>query len=235
MKIITIDTTTRYGSIAIADGNVLLAEQLFIAGRSAAILLPQLIHKTVELARLTMDQLEGVGVAIGPGSFTGLRVGVAAAKGVAYSRDLPMAGFSSLALLALNFPHSSHQVCALHDARRHEVYAGLYSVTDSPLPLRPEAAISPEELVETIHETTIFTGEGATAYRILLEGRLGELARFASPMQSVPRAANAISLAQNVFEAGKAVSPDKILPLYLRLSEAEITRQAKASLLPESG
>jgi tRNA threonylcarbamoyladenosine biosynthesis protein TsaB len=225
MKLLVIDTTSRNGIVAIGDDRGVLAEQLFAAERSAAALLPLLIRQAMDDARLEMSALQGIAVATGPGSFTGLRVGVAAAKGLAYALTLPVAGFSSLALLAMNFPFAANPVCILHDARKHEVYAGLYRMTDHPLPLAPEEAVPPEILAQRIKEPTIFAGEGASVYADLLRAALGEMAIFSDPVHNAPRGAAALALGLRVFASGGQKGPESLLPVYLRLSEAELSRR----------
>lgn len=235
MNLLVIDTTSRNGIVAIGNEGGVLAERFFTAERSAAALLPLLIRQAIDDARLEMTALEGIAVAVGPGSFTGLRVGVAAAKGLAYALSLPVAGFSSLALLAMNFPFAANPVCILHDARKQEVYAGLYRMTDQPLPLAAEEAVAPEILVRRIKEPTIFAGEGASVYRELLHDTLGDVAIFSDSSHNMPRGAAALALGRLVFASGGQSSPDSLLPVYLRLSEAELSRRGGALAGSDSG
>lgn len=235
MKLLVIDTTSRCGSLAIADDTGILAERQFLAERSVADRLPLLIRQAMEEARLDMAALEGIGVAVGPGSFTGLRVGVAAAKGLAYALRVPVAGYSSLAMLAMNFPYAAHPVFCLQDARKQEVYAGLYRVTDQPLLLAPEAALPPAAIAERITEPTILAGEGAMVYADLLRQRLGELALFPDPVHHRTRGVNGIALARRIFAAGGGVGAQTLQPRYLRLSEAELSRLQRPGVGSDSG
>jgi tRNA threonylcarbamoyladenosine biosynthesis protein TsaB len=235
MKILVMDTTTRNGSLAIADGPAVLAERQFLAERSVADLLPLLIRQSLDDAGLRMQDLEGVGVAVGPGSFTGLRVGVAAAKGIAYALRIPVAGYSSLAMLAMNFPSAAHPVLCLHDARKQEVYAGLYRVTDHPVLLAPEAAMAPVDLGRLVTEPTILAGDGAVVYADQLRRTLGELAILPDPSCHRSRGINGIPLALRVFGDGGGVGAEALLPRYLRLSEAELSRALQRAGGSDSG
>jgi tRNA threonylcarbamoyladenosine biosynthesis protein TsaB len=146
-----------------------------------------------------------------------------------------VAGYSSLALLAMNVPFAPHPVCCLHDARKQEVYAGLYRVTDHPSPLAPEEALSPAALVRRITEPTIFAGEGARVYGGLLREALGELAIFPDPVYHQGRGANGVALARRIFTDGGGVGAEKLLPRYLRLSEAELSRSERGGTGGDSG
>lgn len=235
MKLLTIDTATRYGSVAVASDEGVLAERRFMAERSSASRLPLIIRECMDEASLEMRHLEGIGVAVGPGSFTGLRVGVAAAKGLAYALDLPVAGFSSLAMLAMNFPFAAHPLCMLHDARKNEVYAGRYLMGSYPELLASEEAITPKILLQRISGPTIFAGEGAKVYGDLIRDVMGEDAIFPDPIHHLPRPANAVALTRRILSAGGGVSSETLLPVYLRLSEAELARAAAMCAESDSG
>lgn len=235
LRILVIDTSTRYGGVAVAEGEKILAERLSVSERTIAARLPTLVEEVLADAGLTMAELQGVGVVVGPGSFTGVRVGVACAKGIAYALDIPVAPCSSLELLAMNFPHASHPVCVMLDARKGEVYAACFEVTTLPRPLTEQVAISPEKLISTVEVPMIFAGEGALVYRGLLESSLGNLAFIADPVFSVPRPAHAIPLVTGLLRSGKGQGAATVLPIYLRQSEAEIARRRGAENGRDSG
>jgi tRNA threonylcarbamoyladenosine biosynthesis protein TsaB len=232
LRILVIDTSTRYGGVAVALGDGILAERLSVSERTIAARLPTLVEEVLADAGLAMEELQGVGVVAGPGSFTGVRVGVACAKGIAYALGLPLVPCSSLELLAMNFPHARYPVCVMLDARKGEVYAARYVVGNLPQLLTEEAAISPERLISTVKVPTIFAGEGALVYRGLLESSLGDLAIIADPVFSVPRPAHAIPLVTGRFRSGKVQGAEALLPVYLRQSEAEIARRRGAEKGP---
>lgn len=235
LRILVIDTSTRFGGVAVAQGGRLLAERVCSAERTIAARLPSLVEETMADAGLAMEELEAVGVVVGPGSFTGVRVGVAAAKGIAYALGIPVAPVSSLELLAMNFPHARHPVCAMHDARKGEVYAARYVVGALPLRQTPEEAIAPGVLLSQVTEPTIFAGEGALVFRELIESALGDLAIIPDPVYHLPRPAYAIPLVANVVRSGEQKSAEAILPVYLRQSEAELARRRAAEAGRDSG
>ena len=210
--------------MALTVGGRLVAETLFNLEKTHASRLLGLVDTTLGVAGLTVKDMDCIGVALGPGSFTGLRVGIATVKGLALVADKQVCGFSSLAMLAMNIPWASHPVCPMFDAKKKEVYAALYACRYLPSPLIEDCVAPPGDFLERLEGAVIFVGEGALAYRDLIVDRLGERALFAPPSAHLPRASNGAVLAGVVFEKGGAVSPAALLPCYIRPSEAEIAR-----------
>ena len=226
MKLLTIDTSTSCCSVALTDGELLLGEYLLAGGKAVSSRLFDSIEHLMADCGVAMEDLGGLGVAQGPGAFTGLRVGIAAVKGLSLATGLPIAGFSSLAMLAMNVPMSALPVCTLYDARKNEVYAGLYSTQSFlPVSVRPDAVISPESLIEWITGPTVLVGDGACRYREQLVELCGDLAIFAPLNSCLPRASNGALIALSMLQRGESLSPAELLPDYLRLSEAEIARK----------
>ncbi len=150
-RLLLINTATPAGSIALTSGEQVVAELLLnLATPHSDRLLPgidQLLHATGS----TLAGLDALAVVVGPGSFTGLRVGVATAKGLALGAALPLVGISSLQTLACQVPGTTLPVCALLDARKQEVYAGLYQWRDGlPQPLGEERVLDPERLLDEL-------------------------------------------------------------------------------------
>lgn len=226
MKLLTIDTSTNVCSIALTDGEQLIAEQLFSPGKKAAARLVPAIRELMADAGLSVVELDGFGVSLGPGSFTGIRVGLATIKGLSLASGKPAVGFSSLAMLAHNLPWAAHPVCSLFDARKGEVYAGLYRCRELPEPLVAVRAVPPADLVDGICEPTIFVGDGAVRYRSVIAERLGDLALFAPEPANVPRASAGARLARAAFAQGDITPLPLLNPVYHRLSEAEVARLA---------
>jgi tRNA threonylcarbamoyladenosine biosynthesis protein TsaB len=228
MKILTLDTSTNCSSVALSDGAFLLGEYVLGEDRCNSGRLFDAIDKLLASARLAPSDLDVLAVAVGPGSFTGVRVGIATVKGLALATGKPLVGFSSLAMLALNVPHASVQVAPLFDARKKEVYAGLYRVDDLPHPLIEDAVLPPERFLAAIDRPTVFLGEGAVRYRDLIVSTLGERALFAPWHADVPRASAGAVIALDAARKGAFVPPELLNPTYIRPSEAELAKQKAA-------
>lgn len=172
--LLTLDTSTPAGSVALSRGETLLAE-IFLNLRSThtdrlLLTVRQLLADT----GCALEELDGFGVVLGPGSFTGLRVGVATVKGLALAMAKPVFGVSSLAALAVQVPCAHLPLCALLDARKKEVYAGLFERSGAlPVALGGERVLSPERLCDQLRGEVLFVGDGSVAYRSLLVRRLG--------------------------------------------------------------
>ena len=224
MKLLIIDTSTTACSVALSDGGEIVAEYLVNRGRTLSARLLDCVDILLREAGLIAADLDGFGVAVGPGSFTGLRVGIATVKGLALAPGKPAAGFSSLAMLAMNIPWAGYPVCPMFDARKKEVYAGLYECRDFPVTLMEDRVVPPARFLEGLEGPVIFAGEGAVRYRELILARLGEKALFAPSSAHLPRASAGALLASRAFARGETVPPALLLPAYIRPSEAELAK-----------
>ena len=226
--LLTIQTATPAGSLALTDGSQLLAELNLDVRMTPTEWLLSSIEELLELAGLERTDIDGVAVVNGPGSFTGLRVGLATAKGLGISTGCPLLDVSSLQCLAMSLPFSSLPICAVMDARKQEVYAATYRWEDGlPHAVDVERVIKPADLLESIQEETVFVGSGALVYRDLIVEKLGNQALFAPTFMNLPRAAAAAYLALADWEAGQVLSVDELMPNYLRPSEAELNLRNK--------
>jgi tRNA threonylcarbamoyladenosine biosynthesis protein TsaB len=229
MNILALDTSTSLASVAVAVNGMLAADASFNTDRTlSARLIPE-IDRLLALSGLSVADIDLFAATVGPGSFTGIRGGVATVQGLALAGSKPCAGFSSLTLLALNLPLASHPVCALLDARKDEVYAALFDCS-APVPstLIAECVLPPARFLDQLCETTrsplIFCGDGALRYRDMIAGRLGDRAVFAPFHCNFPRASSALPLALDAYRSGRILEPSRLLPRYLRASEAELNR-----------
>ncbi|RNC67903.1 MAG: tRNA (adenosine(37)-N6)-threonylcarbamoyltransferase complex dimerization subunit type 1 TsaB [Desulfuromonadales bacterium] len=230
MKLLTVDTSTSTSSVALTVDGRLVAEYLVDCEKTLSERLLAATAAVLRDARLATDDLDGFGVALGPGSFTGVRIGVATIKGLALASGKPCVGFSSLAMLALNLPWSSFPVCSLFDARKNEVYAGLYRCGHLPEELIADCVIPPDRFLERLEGPIIFVGDGALRFRGLIEATLGERAVFAPSHCHQPRAAAGAMLALEAFRTGKTVALPLLNPTYIRPSEAELARIRRETL-----
>ncbi len=230
MKLLTIDTSTNVCSVALTCDGEVTAEYLLNQGKTMSGRLLECVDVVLDGAGLTVADLDGFGVALGPGSFTGLRIGVATVKGLAMATGKPVAGFSSLAMLAMNIPCAYFPVCPMFDARKGEVYTALYDCRGLPEARVADCVLSPAAFLDRISDGVIFIGEGAVRYREQIEARLGERALFVPPSSNVPRASNGALLAMEAFRRGDIASLATLSPVYIRPSEAELAKLKRDGL-----
>lgn len=223
LRLLTIQTATPAGSVALTEGSRLLGELFLDVRRPHGEWLLGAVDQLLGAAGMKVDDLDGFGATIGPGSFTGLRVGLAVVKGLALATGKPVAGVSTLQTLAMQAPHAALPVCALLDARKREVYAGRYTWEEgAPHPVGPERVLPPEQFLAELTGEVLFVGDGATVYRTLIARQMGSRAHFLPAAYDPPRAAHAALLALGLFEAGEALPAAQVNPVYIRPSEAEI-------------
>ena len=232
MNILAIDTSTSFASIAVAVGEQIVAESLVNTNRTLSARLVPEIERLLATAGLAFSDIDIFASSIGPGSFTGVRGGVATIQGLALAVGKQCAGFSSLAMLAMNFSFSTTLVCPILDARKSEVYAAVYDCSVAlPSPRINDCVLPPAVLLDRLAALTgqpvIFVGDGARCYHDQIVERLGEQALFAPFAQHPPRAANGILLALHASRQGELLEPSQLLPLYLRASDAELMKIRK--------
>lgn len=231
MNILAIDTSTSLASIAIAVDEQIVAESLLNTNRTlSARLIPE-IERLLATAGLAIADIDLFASSIGPGSFTGVRGGVATIQGLALAVGKPCAGFSSLVMLAMNFSLSTTLVCPLLDARKSELYAALYDCSSPlPSPRINDCVLSPTALIDQIAAVTgqpvIFVGDGAVRYHDQIASRLGDQALFAPFPLHTPHAANGTLLALHASRSNEILEPSQLLPVYLRASDAELMKKA---------
>ncbi|MCK4508411.1 MAG: tRNA (adenosine(37)-N6)-threonylcarbamoyltransferase complex dimerization subunit type 1 TsaB [Desulfuromonadales bacterium] len=226
--LLTIQTALPAGSLAISDGEQLLAEINLDVRSTPTEWLLQAIEDLLAKTGLAKNALDAIGVVRGPGSFTGLRVGLATAKGLALAANCPLLGISSLQCLAMQFPFTSMPVCVMLDARKQEVYTALFIWESGyPYAAAEERVIKPEKLLADISGETLFVGNGALVYRPLIVRQLADRAHFAPAFLNLPRAGAAAALALREWQSGCTFSAHELMPLYLRPSEAELNLQQR--------
>lgn len=230
MKILGIETSMYAGSIAVSQDEEILGEYYFNTGPShSEKLIPSIDWLLGELG-VAKAELGGVAVSLGPGSFTSLRIGIAAAKGLSYSLGIPIVGVSTLELLASNVPFSPYTVCPVIDARRGEVFAAFFKSRKAEVVrISQDMVLSPESLAERIKEKTIFVGEGALLYSDFLDHMFGGggSAMFCPPGINYPRAGILSYLGYCRIKDGRMDDPYRLEPHYMRKSEAEILKEKR--------
>jgi tRNA threonylcarbamoyladenosine biosynthesis protein TsaB len=229
MRILSIDTASTTGSVAVVAGEALLAEVTIARQETHSRRLMNMIDYALDMAGLALADLDGIAYTRGPGSFTGLRIGLSVVKGLAFVSGKPLAGVSSLEVLAHQAPDHNLLICPMMDARNKEVYCARYRFLDGGFqPVVDEAALSPEDAAAGISEDCLLIGDGAYRYKSLFENQLGSYAEFAAPDHGIPRALTVARLSMPWFEAGQTDDVRSVVPVYLRKSYAEQPRVTKA-------
>jgi tRNA threonylcarbamoyladenosine biosynthesis protein TsaB len=230
MKILAIETSTLLGGIAVADDSSgLIAETRLNVKSTHSERLMTAVDHILKQSGLNISDMDAFAVAIGPGSFTGLRIGLSTVKGFSYATGKPIVSVPTLEAFAWNFPYSGYPVCPMLDARKKEVYAALFQwESEGFIRVIEETSARVNMLLEEVVRLTegkiVFTGDGARLYRNEIIGVLGERAVFASPDKMVPSPANVASLGIRKVLKGEFSEPVSLVPIYIRKSEAEMKR-----------
>ena len=228
MKILALETSTKVGSVAISEDEHLIAEYtLNVISTHSERLLPS-IDQILRDSKLSIREIDGFAISLGPGSFTGLRIGISTVKGLALAAEKGVVGVPTLDVLAHNLMFTRLLVCPLLDARKGEVYTALYQGDESGKleKLTPDLALKPEELLTRIKEPVIFLGDGVETYRDTLRSGQDNCL-FAPAYLNQPRASVLAKLGLEKFRQGHIFKEDEIQPLYCRLAEAEIAWKEK--------
>jgi tRNA threonylcarbamoyladenosine biosynthesis protein TsaB len=222
MKLLAVDTSTTSCSVALFDDQRLLAEIVYTAGQTHSRHLLSIIHRILETCEYKPLDIEGICVARGPGTFTGLRIGISTVKGLAAALRIPVVGVSSLAALAFPLSHVERPVVAMIDARREEVYHAQFRGTDGGIELVAPASVgTPDAVAAILPDDALLVGSGALLYKHVYETSSPSV-RFADTVQHVIRAASVGMLAMPRFEGRHLDSIDTLIPEYIRKSDAQI-------------
>ena len=217
-------------SVAVSEDGALIAQSYQRSGLTHSRTLLPMCRDLLENCGLTLGEMDVVAVAAGPGSFTGLRIGVATAKGLAWPGDKPCAGVSTLEAMAWPLAHLEGDLCAVMDARRHQVYNARFQAEGGQLlRLCPDRAISIDELAAELlsrEKTQILVGDGAELCYNELTKR-GLPVRLAPPHLRWQSAWGVVRAAEELARTGGLVTAAELAPVYHRLSQAERERLAR--------
>ncbi len=223
MNILGIETSTQTGSVALLSEGGLVAQYTLNIQETHSERMMATVDRVLKDAGIALSALDGFALSIGPGSFTGLRIGLAAVKGLAFAAGRPVAAVPTLQALAWNLPYCAHPVCPMLDARKNEVYAAIWRYEGTSLiQTMADAAVPATEVCERIRETTVFTGEAARLYRPQIEKALGSRALFAPLHACSPSAASVAGLGLEMIRNGSQADLDSLTPVYIRRPEAEV-------------
>jgi len=226
VRILAIETSGDHSSVALAHDGMVLAERFFPSRMSLSQTLPGHIQSVLEAEQVSEAGLDAIAVTLGPGSFTGLRVGIALAKAMAHALSLPLVGVGTHDLLA--WPLLTGRppcICVMQHARKMDVYSTTYRAADGALEPGDDCDVLSldallERLVAFEHEVTL-VGDGAVRHGDAIRERLGDRARFAPALLSVPRAGVLATLAEPLVATADPASAFTLRPTYALISQAE--------------
>lgn len=226
MKIIAIDSSGLVASVAIWEDGIIVAEYTTNYKKTHSQTLLPMLDEVSKMTLLDMKEVDAIAVAAGPGSYTGLRIGAATAKGIAYSLGKPIIPVSTLDGLAYNFWGCETLICPLMDARRGQVYAGIYEIDDDGklIEVLEKQATMIDEVIGKINQLgkkVVFLGDGACVYKELLEAEVKAEMLFAPAHRNYQSAASVATLAARYYDEGKFIRSEDFAPEYLRKSQAE--------------
>jgi tRNA threonylcarbamoyladenosine biosynthesis protein TsaB len=226
MLILAVDTSSKSASIGLLRDDDVLSEIFFNLDVNHSVVLLRALHNLLRLSRIELNEIDLFACTIGPGSFTGLRVGASTIKGLALATKKPIAGVSTLEALAFNITCSKIIVCPMLDAKKDQVYTALYrTAQDYTLEkMKSERVTDIRAFLQCIDEEVIFVGDGSVKYAELISDMLPGKCYFASGCHQHVRAAVVGILGKKKYYAGDVLDSVTFAPVYLRASEAEMKR-----------
>ncbi len=226
MLVLGVETSTMQGGAALVNDDRLCSEYtLNVEATHSERLLPT-IERMLSDSGIGLDAVSGLAVSIGPGSFTGLRIGLSTIKGLAYATGLPVIGVPTLEALACSVAFAREQICPVLDARKQEVYAAIFRWERGELVrIMEDTALAPEALCGKIRRPTIFLGDGLAVYGELFRRLLDDRMLVPPPPSRGPRPAWVAELGRQRLLRGERDAVDTLVPRYLRPSEAELRHQ----------
>ena len=232
MKILAIDSSGLVATVAVIENDVLLAEYTTCHKKTHSQTLIPMLDEIKKMIDLDMATIDAIAVTKGPGSFTGLRIGCATAKGLGLALDCPLVAIPTVDALAYNMYGSNMLICPLMDARRDQVYTGLYRFEKKDgryemVCQLEQCAISIDEILDTVNAKgmeVVFLGDGVPVYKDKIQAMCTVDYSFAPAGLNRQRAASVGLLGMKAFANGEHVSADEMEPEYLRMSQAERER-----------
>ncbi len=222
MKILAVDTATASCSVALLNGRQVLAEQVYTAGNTQSRHLMAIVQGLMGRCHWGPGDVDGIAVTRGPGTFTGLRIGISTVKGLAAALGVPVVGVSSLSALAYPLAWIQLPVVAMIDARRGEIYHASFGTHSGTERIDGAARVAtPETAAAGLTGNAVLVGSGALLYRNLFETRCPGIQIADDPFHLI-RAASVGLMALDRFEARDADPLDALVPEYIRKSDAQI-------------
>ena len=235
MKILAIDTSGQVASVALMEDKKLIAEFSMNYKMTHSQTIMPMVDEVMKMVEMNMGEIDYIACASGPGSFTGLRIGAATAKGLAHGLNKPIVPVPTLEALAYNIFDTEKIICPIMDARRNQVYTCLYQWEAQQMkPLMEQMAVSIEEILDIVSQyqkETVFLGDGVAVHEEIL--RQNPMFLLAPVHCRLQRAGCVAAAAAEAAKQGKAIAGKDFVPFYLRLSQAE--REKKEKMKAEEG
>lgn len=231
MRILALDSSGLVATVAILEDDVTLAEYTVNYKKTHSQTLLPMLDEIVKMIEIDLSTIDAIAVSGGPGSFTGLRIGAATAKGLGLALDKPLINIPTVDGMAYNLYGTTGFICPIMDARRNQVYTGLYRFENGEFKVvEKQMAVAVQGLAEKLNaygEKVTFLGDGVPVYKEVLTSELRVEHHFAPAHMNRQRAAAVGALAMEYLKAGKVESAMEHKPDYLRLSQAERERAEK--------
>lgn len=237
MKLLALDSSGLVASVAIVSEDAMLAEYTVNYKKTHSQTLLPMLDEIVKMVEIDLSEVDGIAVAAGPGSFTGLRIGSATAKGLGLALNKPIIPIPTMEGLAYNLYGSRNMICPMMDARRNQVYTGLYEfVSDEFRVIKEQAALEVDDIIEQINQLgreVIFLGDGVPVYLEQIKERTKVGYTFAPAHMNRQRAGAIGALGIKYYQKNQIETASEHQPVYLRLSQAERELALKNGLQAE--
>ena len=220
------DTSSKTAAVALLQDDVILYETIINVGLNHSEVLLPAIDQACLQARIKIAEIDLFACTIGPGSFTGLRIGVSTLKGLMLATGKPAVGISSLAALALNVSRSSKIICSVMDAGRGQVYIAYYLYNENGLidQIGTDKVVNPREIIHNPEQEIIFVGDGAIKYADILSNTKTKEINIASVMQQYIRASSVGFLGREKYDRNELLNAETFVPFYLRSADAHMKK-----------
>ena len=231
MKILGIDTSTKFCNLGLIEDENILIEYTIngLKKKHSSILVPA-IKDLLKIMDLKMEDINGIAVSIGPGSFTGLRIGLGVAKGLSYTCSLPLLGIPTLDAMAFALKEIPYLICPILESKKDEIYDVVFQGGDSlhrVMDYKCEDIQSLLVRLSPLKKKIIFLGDGIKKYRDIIKEKIGKDALFIDSQINLPMATSIAFLGLNKLKKGEEDDISTLTPFYLRKSEAEIVWEKK--------
>lgn len=231
MKILALDSSGLVASVAVTEDDNLLGEYTINYKKTHSQTLLPMLDEVAKMIELDLKTVDAIAVSAGPGSFTGLRIGSATAKGLALALDKKIVSVPTVDALAYNIWNCTDVICPLMDARRQQTYTGLYTFEDGRMQtLLPQCVVQIEEIINKVNDmgkSVVFLGDGVPVFADFIAQHCKVPYQYAPAHCNKQRAASVAALGAILYGEGKAEPAAEHKPDYLRLSQAERERQEK--------